>query len=369
MRIGIVCPYNIFKPGGVQQHVMHQARLLRKRGHQVTVITPRPYRITDSPPEGIMFLGASARVKAPHATSADVSVTADMEVLDTLTKETFDVIHVHEPMVPLMARQILQKVTCPRVGTFHAAMPGNALGKSLTGSYKAYGRSVLPFIDAVTAVSPAAIGYIEDSNTLPVHFIPNGIAFDEYRKNKKINRNKNTILFIGRLEKRKGAKHLIKAFEILKKEKPDANLMIIGDGPLRRSLESYVQSHDIQDVDFLGFVDDEEKKLLLQKASVYTSPALYGESFGIVLVEAMALGTPIVAHSNPGYSWVLKETGRISLTDVEDSESYARHLSLMMDDDGLRHLWQRWAEQYVRQFSYENIVDGYEKIYRELLKN
>jgi phosphatidylinositol alpha-mannosyltransferase len=366
MRIGIVCPYNIFKAGGVQQHVMHQTQILRTRGYDVTIITPRPYRITEIPPTGTVFLGASARVKSPQATSADVSVASDADVVDMLAKHRFDIIHIHEPLVPFLARQILQKTTCPIVGTFHAALPGNALGKSLTGSYRAYARTVLPNINAITAVSPAAIGYIDEANSLPINYIPNGVELKIYKHDKKVQRDQDTILFVGRLEKRKGAKYAIKAFELVKAQRPEVQLLIAGDGPLRRSLENYVNLRKIPDVYFLGFVSDEEKKLLFQKATVYTSPALYGESFGIVLVEAMALGTPIVAHSSEGYSWVLKETGRLSLVDVENIPDYARRLLLMMEDKALREVWQKWASSYVQQFSYDKVVDAYEKVYKGL---
>ena len=347
---------------------MHQTQILRARGHDVTIITPRPYRITETPPTGTVFLGASARVKSPQATSADVSVASDTDVMDVLAKHKFDIIHIHEPLVPFLARQILQKATCPIVGTFHAALPGNALGKSLTGSYKAYARTVLPNINAITAVSPAAIGYIDEANSLPISYISNGVELKVYKHDKKIQRDQDTILFVGRLEKRKGAKYAIKAFELVKAQRPDAQLLIAGDGPLRRSLENYVNLRKIPDVYFLGFVSDEEKKLLFQKATVYTSPALYGESFGIVLVEAMALGTPIVAHSSEGYSWVLKDTGRLSLVDVENIPDYARRLLLMMEDKALREVWQKWASSYVQQFSYDKVVDSYEEVYKGLTK-
>lgn len=368
MRIGVVCPYNIYKPGGVQAHVQAQVDILRKRGHTVFIITPRPYQRYDTPPDGVIFLGASARVKAPHATSADVSVSLSQEALESLDDLKLDLIHVHEPLVPFIARQILNYLTIPKVGTFHAALPGNVLGKSFAGSYKAYARSVLPHIDAITAVSPAAMGYIEDANEQPVRFIPNGIDLSVFKPDARIKRDPNLILFIGRLEKRKGAKQLLKAFELLKETRPELILQIAGDGPLRKSLENYVVSHEIENVDFLGYITEEEKYLLLQKASVFTSPALYGESFGIVLVEAMALGTPIVAHPNPGYEWVLQGPGRLSLADAEDEVAYARALQVMLEEDSVRNLWRKWALEYVKQFSYEKVVDGYEAVYQEVTK-
>ena len=118
----------------------------------------------------------------------------------------------------------------------------------------------------------------------------------------------------------------------------------------------------------MGFVDEKKKIELLSTCSIYCSPAIYGESFGIVLLEAMALGAPVVCHPNQGYEWVMKDTGRLSLVDVKNSEEFARRLILMIEDEGLRKHWQSWAKNYVKQFSYKKIVDEYEDIYKKLIK-
>lgn len=370
MKIAIFTPYNIFKSGGVQEHVNYQAQILRNRGHEVTILTPRPRNRTENEaPRGVLFLGTSARIKAPHATSADISMSLDNEAIDKALANNFDVIHVHEPLVPVAARQVLSRVSDKtlRVGTFHAALPGNALGKSLVSTYKTYARAVLPHIDVITAVSPAAIGYIDEYTDLSINYIPNGIHADSFEVH-KVKRNQNSVLFLGRLEKRKGARQTIKAFIELKKLKPKVKLIIAGDGPLKRSLKQYVKDRDVEDVEFLGFVDDKTKQKLLSTCGIYTSPALYGESFGIVLAEAMAAGAPIVAHPNDGYKWVLKDTGRMSLVDCTDPVAYAARMQLMLEDDELRTLWQKWAKKYVRQFDYEKVVDSYEKLYKKNLE-
>ena len=370
MKIAIFTPYNIFKYGGVQEHVLHQAKILRVRGHDVTVLTPRPRRIVEeAAPEGVIFLGSSARIKTPGATSSDVSASIDNEAIDFELSKNYDVIHVHEPLVPISARQVLTRAEgrALRVGTFHAALPGNTLGKSLVSTYKTYARAVLPHVDVITAVSPAAIGYINAYTDLPIHYIPNGIQASSFKLPKKT-RDNNMVLFLGRLEKRKGARQAIKAFEILKQLKPEARLIIAGDGPLRKSLEKYVDENDVKDVEFLGFITDKTKLNLLGTCGIYTSPALYGESFGIVLAEAMAAGAPIVAHTNDGYKWVLSGTGRISLVDCKNSEAYARRMQLMLEDNDIRDVWQKWANIHVRQFDYEKVVDAYEKLYIENLK-
>ncbi len=366
MKIAIFTPYNIFKAGGVQEHVQYQAEELRARGHDVTILTPRPRRVAkgSTPPKGTRFLGVSTRIKTPSATSADVSASIDNVEIDAELARGYDIIHAHEPLNPIAARQILSRAEglSVRIGTFHAALPGNRLGKSLIGTYKTYARNVLPHVDIITAVSPAAIEFIDDYTDLPITYIANGIHAESY-KPKKVVRDENMIFFMGRLEKRKGARQAIKAFQVLKQSKPDAYLKIAGDGPLRKSLEQYVADYSIEDVEFLGFIDDATKLKLLNTCSIYTSPALYGESFGIVLAEAMAMQAPIVCHSNPGYSWVMKGTGRLSLVDCKDKNAYAQRMKMMMEEQELRTLWQNWAKEYVKQFDYKKIVDEYEKLY------
>jgi glycosyltransferase involved in cell wall biosynthesis len=214
LKIAIFSPYNIYKSGGVQEHVNHQAALLRKRGYDVTIITPKPRKSeTLSVPEGVAFVGTSARIKTPSATSADVSVSLDNEAIETVLANDYDIIHVHEPLSPIAARQILTRAEGQmlRIGTFHAALPGNTLGKSLVTTYKTYARSVLPHVDVITAVSPAAIGYIEEFTDLTIHYIPNGIDLEKYTP-RPVERDPSMVLFIGRLEKRKGARQLLNAF-------------------------------------------------------------------------------------------------------------------------------------------------------------
>jgi phosphatidylinositol alpha-mannosyltransferase len=365
MKIAIYTPYNVFKSGGVQEHVISQAKILRKRGHAVTIITPRPRTRKDNEaPKGHIFLGVSARIKAPHATHSDVSMSLDNDAIDAVLANDYDIVHVHEPLSPIAARQFLARAEgkALRIGTFHAALPGNALGKSLVSTYKSYAKSVLPHIDVITAVSPAAVGYIQDYTDKEIAYIPNGINKRHYRV-KRVKRDQNMILFLGRLEKRKGVRQALQAYALLKERKPEARFVIAGDGPLRKSLMQYVEDMNIEGVEFAGFVDDKYKRELLSICGVYTSPALYGESFGIVLAEAMAMAAPIVCHPNDGYKWVMQATGRLSLVDCTNLEAYADRLELMLEDDALRKVWQQWAQKHVQQFDYEKVVDAYQDLY------
>lgn len=369
MKIAVFTPYNIFKPGGVHEHVELQVEELRRRGHDVTIITPRPRkRDIDEAPDGVIFMGTSTRVKTASATSADVSVSLDNDAIDEVLGLGFDILHVHEPLVPVAARQLLSRAEgrMLRVGTFHAALPGNTLGRSLISTYKTYARAVMPHVDVVTAVSPAATGFIGKYINQTINYVPNCIDLAKF-KPKRCKRDRNMIFFMGRLEKRKGAMQAIKSFEVLKKMKPEARLVIASDGPLRKSLEQYIETNEVKDVEFLGIISDEKKIELMGQCGVYTSPALYGESFGIVLAEAMAMKTPIVAHHNDGYRWALRDTGRLSLVDCKDPVAYAERLQLMMEDDALRGVWQDWASEHVKQFDIRVVADIYEALYARSL--
>jgi phosphatidylinositol alpha-mannosyltransferase len=203
----------------------------------------------------------------------------------------------------------------------------------------------------------------------PITIIPNGIDLTRYHRLNNVKKGKKgMILYVGRLEARKGVKYLMKAFQLLSQDNPDVELVIAGDGPDREKLEMLADDLKLKNVSFLGFVSEELKLELLSKADLFCSPALFGESFGIVLLEAMATGTVTVAGSNSGYVDVMQEVGGISLVNPEDTTEFARRLDLLLHEQSLRELWQKWAEGYVQQFSYPRVVEQYEELYRDAIK-
>ena len=175
-------------------------------------------------------------------------------------------------------------------------------------------------------------------------------------------------MYVGRLETRKGVKYLLKAFAILSSKYPDVNLIIAGDGPNRDKLKQLSSELGLKNVSFLGYIDDEKKLELLSHADLFCSPALFGESFGIVLLEAMASGTVTVAGSNSGYIDVMKDLGTVSIVDPQQTEEFARRLELLLFQEDIRSLWKKWAKDYVKQFSYPNVIDQYETLYKRSLK-
>ncbi|HSX46442.1 MAG TPA: glycosyltransferase family 4 protein [Patescibacteria group bacterium] len=370
MKIGLVCPYNIFRGGGVQEHVRGQAAELVKRGHTVKIITPRPRKHIDDAPEDTIFVGNSTPVKTPISTSLELGINLGRTSIDdVLVAEQFDLLHVHEPEVPVLGAQIIAKATCPVFATFHAIHPETPLARTIEALRIPYSRSIFSKLRAITAVSDVAANFVREHAKQDVIIIPNGIDMSQYNFQRSAKPVSNDIVYIGRLERRKGVKYLLQAFEQLKLQVPKAKLIIAGDGPDRNKLEDYVTERQLHGVEFVGYVSDKQKHALLQRAAIFCSPALYGESFGIVLLEAMASGAVTVAGNNSGYKSLMQGRGALSIVNPKDSEEFSRRMQLLLQDDGLRAAWRDWAYAYVRQFDYPVIVDQYERLYKQAVRS
>lgn len=367
-KIGLVCPYNIALGGGVQECVKAMQTELKRRGYEVFIITPLSREARLSPPADTLLVGAGADIRSPFSTTAQVSASTNPEELQRIVdKHNFDILHFHEPWIPVLSRQLLGKSKSINVATFHARMPEGIMVRTIEKVITPYTKSILKSFDSFVAVSDQAAQYVRSLTDDDVEIIPNGIDLKKYKYVRHSGSSgKRTILFIGRLERRKGVKHLIDAFVRL--NDPDAQLLIAGDGPDRKKLESYAASRDHMDISFLGYVTEKDKIRLLHEADVFSSPAIYGESFGIVLLEAMACGTPIVAGNNGGYAAVMQGRGLVSLVDPEDTEQFARRLALLLYDRDLAKLWRKWAVEYVKKYDYVRIIDQYEELYARLLK-
>lgn len=370
MKIGIVCAYDMFRGGGVQEHVLAQAAELRRRGHIVKIITPRPRGFQGDSPRHTIFIGNSTKVRTPIKTSLELGMNFTRDAVDDLlASEQFDLLHIHEPEVPILGAQIIAKAECPIVATFHAVHPETPMARTIETFRIPYSRSIFIRLSAMTAVSDVAAVFVRDRSHQKVAIIPNGIDLNKYKFHKDRAHHKvREIFYIGRLEKRKGVRYLIEAYRLLREERDNVQLVIAGDGPERERLEMMVADYEIPGVTFLGHIDEKQKLHHLQRCDLFCSPALYGESFGIVLLEAMASGAVIVGGDNPGYASVMTDRGKWSLVNPKDAGEFARRLDVMLFDEEMRGLWLEWAEPYIKSFSYENIVDMYEELYQRTLK-
>lgn len=384
MKIGLVCPYNITLGGGVKEVISALQAELIKRGHDVQIITPEPRGGSESHKDGnTIFIGGGADLKSPLSTTAQVSAAYDPIVIqEMLDREQFDILHFHEPWVPVLSRQILSRSNSVNIATFHAKMPENVMSRTLTKVVTPYTKSILKYLHELTAVSDAAAEYVCELTDRPVTIIPNGIDLSHFKQapaakvakapaktkakaNAKTQTKAQTVLYVGRLERRKGVKYLIKAFQVLQQKHEDVSLILAGDGPDREKLEELVRTLEIRNVTFTGYVSEEEKLHLLQTCDLFCAPAIYGESFGIVLLEALASGLVTVAANNPGYASVMQGLGALSLINPRDTVEFARRLDLLLREESLRAMWKTWAKSYVGQFSYVKVVDQYEALYKQ----
>jgi phosphatidylinositol alpha-mannosyltransferase len=259
MKIGLVCPYNINKQGGVLEVVLALKDGLQARGHEVKVITPMPRgheeAVTDIP--DAIFMGTSTDFHGPTNTTAQVSSTSDTERIDAiLAEEKFDLLHFHEPWVPLMSRQLLQRSDTVNVATFHAKIPETMMSRTVVKVVTPYLKSVMKHLHVLTAVSDSGAEYAASLTRQPITIIPNGIDLKKYNKlqSTKKRQSAKTILYVGRLERRKGTKYLLQAFQMLSQDNPDVQLIIAGDGPDREKLELLTEDLKLKNVSFLGFV-------------------------------------------------------------------------------------------------------------------
>lgn len=373
MKIGLVCPYNITRGGGVQEVVKALQIEYAKAGHESIIITPQPKDPYNERDHSVLFLGTATDFKSPLATTAQVSASVLTDEIDSMLEaEQFDVLHFHEPWVPVLSRQILSRSTAINVATFHAKLPETIASRALAKVIIPYTKPLLRHIDAFTAVSDAAAEYVRSLTDEPIEIIPNGIRTQHFRRPAGLtesSKRSKSILFVGRLEKRKGVKYLLLAFRLLLEKRPETKLIIAGDGVDKEKLHAMVEELAIPNVEFLGYIDDRTKIELMHSADLFCTPALYGESFGIVLLEAMASGQVTIAGSNPGYESVMTGLGQLSLVDPRDTKEFAHRMELLLTDEGIRELWKKWAKKTVRQYEYHKVAAMYLGAYERALSN
>lgn len=362
MRVALVSPYDMDVPGGVQSHVAHLAAELRRGGDEVRVIAPGERARGDR-----VVVGGSVRVPfndsvAPIALDPRV-VRRTREALTTFAP---DVVHVHEPAVPWVALAASTAGVAPTVGTYHAWSDSARVYRTARPVLRRVARR----LDALVAVSEAACEYHSGALGIPeraFRIIPNAVDVDRFANAQPIpGELPPTLLFVGRLERRKGLEQLIRALLILKPERPDVRLLIVGEGPERDRCQAMVPARIRSDVVFLGRVDADDLPRFYKSADLFVSPALGGESFGIVLLEAMAAGTAVVASDIPGYRSVLRHELHGRLVPPGDPRALAEAIGTLLDNPSLREATGREAQVAVRDYDWTAVTARLRALYREV---
>jgi len=372
MRIALICPYHMWRGGGVKEHVVELYQQYVKAGHYVRIITPLPSDYEGEVELPIIALGVSRTTTAFAGTAWQWSVTVDTEAIDEVfEREQFDILHFHEPWIPVWSRQLVSRSKSVNIATMHGRWMDTMTAKTMNTVVTPYTKPMIKHFQAFTAVSDAAAEYFRTLSTKKVVIVPNGINIEKFSKaptSAVKHQGLKTILYVGRLENRKGVKYLLRAFHDLSDRFENVQLLIAGTGVDDSKLRDYVKDNNIPRVTFLGFISEEDKLHHLHRADLFCSPAFYGESFGIVLLEAMAAGLPTVAGDNVGYQSVMTERGALSLVNPQDTVDFARRLELMLFDDELRKLWVKWAKKHVKQYEFPIISKQYLKVYENALE-
>ena len=345
MKIALVCPYDCAVPGGVIEHVFHLAREFQERGHSVKILAPCSVPSYE-PWIGVDIYQVGRPAPLPLSASVvriSLSPRLSRRVGAILRREQFDLIHLHEPLMPALCPIVLYHSQAVNVGTFHAYREKFRVyqySKPLT-------RRFFDRLDGLVAVSPAARDYV--NQYFPAHYtvIPNGIDAARFA-NPRLEPppgcpdGPQNILFVGRLEKRKGLKYLLQAFPRVKESCPRARLVVVGEGRLRAHLQRAVAESGLADVTFAGLVPAEELARYYRAAHLFCAPATGFESFGIVLLEAMAAGLPVVASDIVGFRQVVSHGEEGLLVPPRDPEELARALITLLRD---RELWRSMSRR------------------------
>lgn len=369
MKIAMVSPYDFTWPGGVTAHVAQLARELGRSGHEVQVLAPHSPSRECQDSDLLVPLGRS--VPLPSGGSiARVSLSWWLypKVRALLKKENFDIIHLHEPMAPILPLCVLEFSNSVNVGTFHASYARQHLYRFTHPIIKRWQQRLHGNI----AVSPAARRYV--NNTFPGDYevIPNGIDFNHFSTKAQplpqYQDGKLNILFVGRLEKRKGLRYLLEAYSKLKWEQPNIRLIVVGPGNPDKESYRIMSSHNLQDVEFVGRVSYDELPRYYASADVFCSPATGAESFGIVLLEAMAAGKPVVASDIEGFRGVMTDGEHGFLVPKKDSDALANALGILARDPELRQKLGGQGNRTAEDYRWEVVAGRVEDYYMTCLK-
>ena len=373
MKIALVSPYDFSYPGGVVRHISNLEMQFTRMGHLVKIIAPasRPVEgygdrfIAIGKPRPIPASGSIARIT--------ISFNLANKVKDVLEKEQFDIVHLHEPLVPTLGFTVLRLSKSVNIGTFHAAeaRPSYRWTKYLLVSrlYKKWFRKLTGRI----AVSRPARDFVNRHYPSTYEIIPNGVDINFFSPSvspiSQFKDGKINILFLGRLETRKGLEYLLKAYALIKPDFQECRIIVVTPSTrLRRKYEKQVAAAALEDVVFMGGVSDKEKARYYSTADIFCAPSTGHESQGVVLLEAMASGKPVVASNISGYASVITHGVEGLLVPPKQEVPLAQALAGLLKDESLRRRMGAKGRVSSEAYSWEHVARKVMDLYTRVLK-
>ncbi len=370
MKVGLISFHSFLQPGGVKRHILGLSKEFKKRGIKIKIIVPRR-KLKEYYGKDVILLGTSFPINFSGSRS-DIDINFNpISIERTLRKEKFDVLHFHNFSFP-SALQILASLAAANtlnILTFHSNIEASQFLKKFPGIIYILKKICQWKIDGIIGVAPLCLKVFKNYSG-PKIVIPNGIDLEEF--NPRVPKLKNpallpkkggvNILFVGRIEERKGLIYLLRAYRILEKIHPPKfggglRLIIVGEGPLKEKCQNYVKENNLREVYFEGKVT-ETLPSYYKSADIFVSPAIFGESFGLVLLEAMASGLPVVAFANQGYKEFLSgKKGGNFLVKPRDSRELAKKIEILIKNPKLRKEMGEWGKKEAKKYSWSKIAN------------
>lgn len=367
MKIGLFPLHTFSKPGGVKRHVLALHREFQKRAIESKIIVPRRSQKEQYSKKDVILLCNSLEIPF-YGTRADFTFCLNPKAIeDFLAKEKFDILHFHN--FGLHSLQILEASKSTHVLTLHADIEGSALFKSFPFLLSNFQKIVSQKIHGVICIAPFQLKLFSNFRG-PKAVIPNGVDLQAFNQDaapiRKFKDGKLNILFLGRIEKRKGLIYLLRAYKIVKSKFPHTRLLVAGDGPLLPACKKFVKDNRLADVIFEPAPKEEEVPQYYATSDIFVAPAVWGESFGMVLVEAMACGKPVVAFANEGYKGVLTGRGSEFLVKPKDWHGLAEKIEVLITDDVKRKEMGEWGLKESQKYAWPKIADRILNFYAEV---
>lgn len=368
MKVALVTPYDVAQPGGVSDHITHLRTEFGELGHETVVLAPRARKGGLEVGDGFYGIGRPIAIPSNGSTARltfDVTLYAAVKAL--MRRERFDIVHVHEPLVPALPYMVLLNSAATNIATFHAFRSSSAWYTTL----KPYLNLMLSRLDGRIAVSLPALEFVSQYFEGSYEVIPNGIDVARFRDPEPLpwaQDGRPRILFVGRFtEPRKGFKYLLRAMPLIHQQFPDARLVVVGTGRPEK-YSGLLERYRVGNVDFVGHVPFHELPRYYASCDVFCAPSVARESFGIVLLEAMASGKAVVAGDNPGYASVLSHGREGLLVRPKDDQGLALAVVRLLADAGLRRQFgaagRATAGRYDWPLVARRVLDVYERATR-----
>lgn len=367
MKIGLVSFHTFSQPGGVQRHIFGLFKEFRKRGIETKIIVPRRNR-RENYGSDVILMGTSFPLNF-SGSQADFNINFNPFDIDKiLKKEKFDILHFHNFGFPSVFQLLISPYASNTLNilTFHANVKGSEFLKRFPFFLNVAEKIIQWKIHGIIGVAQLDLEPFKRYKG-PKIVIPNGIDLRQFNPQcqvkegssviEKFSDGKINILFLGRIEERKGLTYLLQAYQILEKKFSNIRLLIVGEGPLKSDLENWVRSNKLKNVFFEGEASENKIHSYYASSDIFCSPAIFGESFGMVLLEAMACGKPVVAFSNDGYKDFLKDKKAGFLVPPKNYKALAEKLEILVKNPILRKKMGKWGIEEAKEYSWTNICD------------